>query len=166
MTLQELQKMTVVKLRQEAMQHGGISGVSSMSKGPIDRGDGRAVGHRRQDPGTGGHGEDFGRQDGPQKGDPFAEGRARRVFVGRRYDQPEPRPDGHQAAQTRPAAPGRGSSSRHGVGGSDRRQNVGEHKMKTPVKKRNKTARLKAKLKAKLRRARLRVSKGERKYSR
>ena len=38
--------------------------------------------------------------------------------------------------------------------------------MKTPTKKRNKTARLKAMLKAKLRRARLRVSKGERKYSR
>ena len=35
MTLQELQKMTVVKLRQEAMQHGGISGVSSMSKAQL-----------------------------------------------------------------------------------------------------------------------------------
>ena len=32
MTLQELQKMTVVKLRQEAMQHSSISGVSGMSK--------------------------------------------------------------------------------------------------------------------------------------
>ncbi len=38
--------------------------------------------------------------------------------------------------------------------------------MKTPTKKRNRTARLKSMLKAKLRRARLRVSKGERKYSR
>ena len=35
MTLQELQKMTVVKLRQEAMQRGGISGVSSMSKAEL-----------------------------------------------------------------------------------------------------------------------------------
>ena len=35
MTLQELQKMTVVKLRQEAMQHGGISGVSSMAKAQL-----------------------------------------------------------------------------------------------------------------------------------
>ena len=35
MTLQELQKMTVVKLRQEAMQHGGISGVSGMSKAQL-----------------------------------------------------------------------------------------------------------------------------------
>ena len=35
MTLQELQKMTVVKLRQEAMQHGGIAGVSSMSKAEL-----------------------------------------------------------------------------------------------------------------------------------
>ncbi len=35
MTLQELQKMTVVKLRQEAMQHGGISGVSSMVKAEL-----------------------------------------------------------------------------------------------------------------------------------
>jgi hypothetical protein len=38
--------------------------------------------------------------------------------------------------------------------------------MKTPTKKRNRTARLKAMLKAKLRRARLRASKGQRKYSR
>ena len=35
MTLQELQKMTVVKLRQEAMQRGGINGVSSMSKAEL-----------------------------------------------------------------------------------------------------------------------------------
>lgn len=35
MTLQELQKMTVVKLRQEAMQRGGISGVSGMSKAEL-----------------------------------------------------------------------------------------------------------------------------------
>ena len=35
MTLQELQKMTVVKLRQEAMQHGGVSGVSGMSKAQL-----------------------------------------------------------------------------------------------------------------------------------
>ena len=35
MTLQELQKMTVVKLRQEAMQRGGINGVSSMSKAQL-----------------------------------------------------------------------------------------------------------------------------------
>ena len=35
MTLQELQKMTVVKLRQEAMQHGGIHGVSGMSKAQL-----------------------------------------------------------------------------------------------------------------------------------
>ena len=35
MTLQELQKMTVVKLRQEAMQHGGINGVSGMSKAEL-----------------------------------------------------------------------------------------------------------------------------------
>ncbi len=35
MTLQELQKMTVVKLRQEAMQHGGIAGVSGMSKAQL-----------------------------------------------------------------------------------------------------------------------------------
>ena len=35
MTLQELQKMTVVKLRQEAMQRGGISGVSGMSKAQL-----------------------------------------------------------------------------------------------------------------------------------
>jgi hypothetical protein len=35
MTLQELQKMTVVKLRQEAMQHGGITGVSGMSKAQL-----------------------------------------------------------------------------------------------------------------------------------
>ena len=35
MTLQELQKMTVVKLRQEAMEHGGISGVSGMSKAEL-----------------------------------------------------------------------------------------------------------------------------------
>ena len=35
MTLQELQKMTVVKLRQEAMQHGSISGVSGMSKAEL-----------------------------------------------------------------------------------------------------------------------------------
>ena len=35
MTLQELQKMTVVKLRQEAMQHGSISGVSGMSKSEL-----------------------------------------------------------------------------------------------------------------------------------
>ena len=35
MTLQELQKMTVVKLRQEAMEHGGINGVSSMSKAEL-----------------------------------------------------------------------------------------------------------------------------------
>ena len=35
MTLQELQKMTVVKLRQEAMQHAGISGVSGMSKSQL-----------------------------------------------------------------------------------------------------------------------------------
>ena len=35
MTLQELQKMTVVKLRQEAMQHGGINGVSGMSKAQL-----------------------------------------------------------------------------------------------------------------------------------
>lgn len=35
MTLQELQKMTVVKLRQEAMQHGGIAGVSGMSKAEL-----------------------------------------------------------------------------------------------------------------------------------
>ncbi len=35
MTLQELQKMTVVKLRQEAMQHDGIDGVSSMSKAEL-----------------------------------------------------------------------------------------------------------------------------------
>ena len=35
MTLQELQKMTVVKLRQEAMQRGGISGVSGMSKSEL-----------------------------------------------------------------------------------------------------------------------------------
>ena len=34
MILQELQKMTVVKLRQEAMQHG-ISGVSGMSKAEL-----------------------------------------------------------------------------------------------------------------------------------
>lgn len=32
MTLQELQKMTVAKLRQEAMQHSGITGISGMSK--------------------------------------------------------------------------------------------------------------------------------------
>lgn len=37
MTLQELQKMTVVKLRQEAMQHGGLSGVSGMSKAQLVR---------------------------------------------------------------------------------------------------------------------------------
>ena len=48
----------------------------------------------------------------------------------------------------------------------ERRQDAGEQDMKTPTKKRNKTARLKAQLKAKLRRARLRVSKGQRKYSR
>ena len=35
MTLQELQKMTVVKLRQEAMQHGGITGASGMSKAQL-----------------------------------------------------------------------------------------------------------------------------------
>ena len=35
MTLQELQKMTVVKLRQEAMQRGSISGVSGMSKSQL-----------------------------------------------------------------------------------------------------------------------------------
>ena len=35
MTLQELRKMTVVKLRQEAMQRGGISGVSGMSKSEL-----------------------------------------------------------------------------------------------------------------------------------
>ena len=35
MTLQELQKMTVVKLRQEAMQHGSISGASGMSKSQL-----------------------------------------------------------------------------------------------------------------------------------
>jgi len=35
MTLQELQNMTVVKLRQEAMEHGGINGVSSMSKAEL-----------------------------------------------------------------------------------------------------------------------------------
>jgi hypothetical protein len=38
--------------------------------------------------------------------------------------------------------------------------------MKAYVKKRNKTARLKAMLRRKLQRARLRVSNGERKYSR
>lgn len=38
--------------------------------------------------------------------------------------------------------------------------------MKKPTKKSNKTARLKAMLRRKLQRARLRVSKGERKYSR
>ncbi len=38
--------------------------------------------------------------------------------------------------------------------------------MKTRVKRSNKTARLKAMLRKKLQRARLRVSKGERKYSR
>ena len=35
MTLQELQKMTVVKLRQEAMQHSGIHGASGMSKSQL-----------------------------------------------------------------------------------------------------------------------------------
>lgn len=35
MTLQELQKMTVVKLRQEAMERGNISGVSGMSKAEL-----------------------------------------------------------------------------------------------------------------------------------
>lgn len=35
MTLQELQRMTVVKLRQEAMQHDGINGVSGMSKAEL-----------------------------------------------------------------------------------------------------------------------------------
>jgi hypothetical protein len=38
--------------------------------------------------------------------------------------------------------------------------------MKPYVKSRNKTARLKAKLRRKLQRARLRVTKGERKYTR
>ncbi len=38
--------------------------------------------------------------------------------------------------------------------------------MRKPPKKTNKTARLKAMLRRKLQRARLRVSKGERKYSR
>ena len=35
MTLEELQEMTVVKLRQEAMQHDSIGGVSGMSKGQL-----------------------------------------------------------------------------------------------------------------------------------
>ena len=35
MTLQELQKMTVVKLRQEATQHGGINGAGGMSKAEL-----------------------------------------------------------------------------------------------------------------------------------
>ena len=35
MTLQELQKMTVVKLRQEAMQRGDLSGVGGMSKAEL-----------------------------------------------------------------------------------------------------------------------------------
>jgi hypothetical protein len=35
MTLQELQNMTVVRLRQEAMQHDGIEGVSGMSKAQL-----------------------------------------------------------------------------------------------------------------------------------
>ena len=35
MTLKELQKMTVVKLRQEATEHGGINGVGGMSKAEL-----------------------------------------------------------------------------------------------------------------------------------
>ena len=41
-----------------------------------------------------------------------------------------------------------------------------DQRMKKPPKKTNKTARLKAMQRRKLQRARLRVSKGERKYSR
>ena len=83
MTLQELQKMTVVKLRQEAMQRGGISGVSGMSKAELVEAMAELLGIDSKTPGTGGHGEDFRRQGRPQKGDPFAEGHARRGFVGR-----------------------------------------------------------------------------------
>ena len=77
MTLQELQKMTVVKLRQEATQHGGINGASGMSQSRIGRGAGRIFGRRRDDAGAGDTGEDFRRQIGPQKGDSLLEGHAR-----------------------------------------------------------------------------------------